>query len=294
MAGSYYNTYGSRMPYAGPNRDMTGDPAFEQWRQRQFSSQPFSGPNDPLFKMPTQRTGGASGNPFDRLKAEADPRDILQSPLYKRLQEISGGTPGQDAAKGTLTPAIGELQKMLSTTDPLGVAQLGNVVRQKGMTSLREAGAGARRRVEEAFGGIGGAADSSGLEWMKDMLRVQEAGGLGEVNRQGTEADIAGSQATAQFLQGIAQALANIGLGQGQLALGDTGSQISAAQGGLTAESFARNTWADVFSRLLHEQMRPQQKRPIGGYDKNGDPIYDYNPFPGQSSFGEYLTGRNF
>jgi hypothetical protein len=299
MPTSYYNsgygiTGGGRSPYAGPSRNMEGDPAFEAWRQRQFSSASFSGPDDPLFKMPTQRSD-AGGSPFDRLKNEADPRKIMEGDAFKRLLELSRSTQGSDASKRALDPAIAELMKYLGQTDPLGIAGLGDLVRQKGTSSLRDAGSSARRRTEESFGGAGGAADPSALAFMKDLMRVQEAGGMGEVNRAGAETSIATSQATAEFRRGLTEALASIGIGEGNLALGEMNAQTGAAGTAGTLESYARNNWADVFGRLLGDQMRGSgESRPVRGYDNRGRPVYDDNPFPGPQSFGQSMQDRNF
>ena len=95
-----------------------------------------------------------------------------------------------------------------------------------------------------------------------------------------------------QFQKGVADSLTSWGATRGGLANADAATAAGAAGSALTAESFARNTFAQVFAQLLGAGARGSGgSQPLKGYDRNGQPIYDRNPFPGINSFQSYLNG---
>jgi hypothetical protein len=292
MAGygvNYGQSGGGYGPYIGPTRAGAGDPAFDAWQQRQFSTQPFSGSEiaSGAHKMPQYAGGGRPLDPLARLKAEADPRDIMNSPAMKRLMDLanSGGR-GMAAADEAAAPAVARMREYLASNDPLGTGNLPQLVRQRGMSELRGAASGAKRRVEESFGGMHGSADPSAMAFMKELVSGNAAAGMGEVERGAAEAGISERAASESFRKGVSDSLLAWGGTRGGLAQQDDALAAGAAGQALTAESFGRNTWAQVFAQLLGAQMRGggDTSRPVNNRR-------DENPFPGIDSFGSYLGG---
>lgn len=278
---------GSNFP-AYLNQNYAG--GFEGWKQRQFSSAPF-GPGEtnvqPGMSGPAQKPMTS----VDRLKSEANPLDIMNSPAMRRLMELSNGGGALKAADETAAPAVARLREYLATNDPLGTAELPQLVRQRGTAELRGAAAGGQRRVEESFGGMHGSADPSAMAFMKEIVRGNAASGMGEVERAAAEAKIAERSGAMQFQKGVADSLTSWGATRGGLANADAATAAGAAGSALTAESFARNTFAQVFAQLLGIQNRDTgPSRPLKGYDRDGNPIYDRNPFPGIDSFGDVFS----
>lgn len=282
MAGSYYNTAQSRMPYAGPNRNMEGDPAFEAWRQRQFSTQPFSGPDDPLFKMPTvPGTAGGGSQPW-KDPASWDPRSITQSDAYKRLMAIAGTGSGAPAnARQGTAPAMDFYQKALASGDPLGTQMLPELQFQRSMGAVRDAGQTARRQINESAGGLNAASNPAMLQFMQVLAGMQGAQGIGDASRAESETRIQERSATKSFQEGVAQAMAQLQAMLGGLDISDANLMSGAAGGALTSQSYANNTWAQLMQQLLMQSMRPGPTLTPAQRGRG-----DMNPYPSPGDLG--------
>lgn len=279
-----YN-YSGAQPYAGPNRSMDGDPAFEAWRQRQFSSQPFSGPNDPMFKMPTSR--GDTSKPWNDV-AGWDPRQILQGPAYQGLLDIGQkGSGGPANARRDTAPAMDWMKQSLASGDPLGTAQYPQIQEQRGFAALRDAGRTANRQIDESSGGMNAMSDPRMAQFMKTLSGFGQAGGMGDVARMGTESRIQERSATAAFQQAVADAMSSLGLNLGGMDIADAGVKTGAFGQAGQLESFARNIFATIMGQLLQQQNRGYS--PAGSSHQGGS---DYNPFPSPGDYGTF-TGSN-
>jgi hypothetical protein len=183
--------------------------------------------------------------------------------------------------------------------DPLGTSNLPNLVRSQGAAQVRGGGETARRNIAESSGGQGARVSSEAMQFMREMSRIAEGGAMGGVEAAANQAKIQEREATAQFRRGAAESMANLGLGLGNIGLGEQGQQIGAAGQAGAMESSARNTWAQLIAQLLGQQIGYQNQpfrpsTPLRGYDQNGNPINDQNPFRGGYDFGSYLQGRDF
>lgn len=289
---SYYNT----SPYIGPNRAREGDPAFEAWRQRQFSTRPFSQAElqRGAHIMPTYAGGGAGGGRMDfgSMLQGADPRQITQSAAWQRLMALAGSNGVSQQARQDTTPAMAQLQAMMSSPDPLGTAQLPNLIRSQGAAQVRAGGETMRRNIAESSGGQGARVSSEAMQFMREMSRLGEGSAMGGVEANAKQAQLQEREATARFRQGVTESLANLGLGLGNIGLGEQGQQIGAAGQALTAESYGRNAWAQIIAQLLGQQIGYQNRPFQPSQSLRGGGMYDQNPFRGGYDFGSYLSGN--
>jgi len=252
------------------NSNIAG--GFDAWKQRQFSSNPFSEDElkggfgvQPGGALPGGFGGGGNASKPWLNPSSWDPRSITSSAPFQKLMGFANQGGGQTAqARQDVAPAMQFMQGALATKDPLGTAGTKTLIEQRGLGALRDAGQGARSRLDEAFGGVNAAASPEGMELARALTRQNEAAGIGAVNQAAQEAGIQERAATGAFQAGVAQSLGNLGLGLGGLGQNELGQQLQAATAAGGLEASANNTWADIMGSLLRTSMQPwQPARPI-------------------------------
>lgn len=252
------------------NQNING--GYDAWKQRQFSSKPFSADEisggfaiQPGGATPAGFGGNGSGSKPWMNPSSWDPRSITGSAPFQKLMGFANqGSGVADRARGDVAPALQFMQGALATKDPLGTAGTKQLVEQRGMGALREAGSAARNRLDSTFGGVNASASPEGMELARALTRQNEAAGIGAVNQAATEAGIQERAATGAFQSGVAQSLGSLGLGLGGLGAQEMGQQLSAATAAGGLEASANNTWAELMGSLLRTSMQPwQPARPI-------------------------------
>lgn len=223
------------------------DQFYPDWRSAVKSGQPYPvQPGGAIY--PGQP--GYSSNGFLQKFGDFDPREIMNSEPYKRLVELSRGTGISARARQDVDPSMQYLRGVLGTANPLGTGR-GDIVESRGLTALRTAGETARREAEESSSQYGRAADPESLSFVKGLLRMKEAEGMGGAIREGQDVALREREANESFRKAASDALSGLGLGLANTELQEGSLMTSAAQGAGQLESFARNIWAQVLSSLF-------------------------------------------
>jgi hypothetical protein len=268
---------------------------FDAWKQRQFSSDPFS--QDEVSKGWATQPGGAlpggfgggggSGSKPWMNPSSWDPRSITgRAPFQKLMGFANQGSGAAGQARQDVAPALQFMQSALATKDPLGTAGTKTLIEQRGLGALRDAGSAARGRLDDTFGGVNAAASPEGMELARALTRQNEAAGIGSVNQAAQEAGIQERAATGAFQAGVSQSLGNLGLGLGGLGQNEFGQQLQAATAAGGLEASANNTWADIMGSLLRTSMQPwQPARPIAPGQTE--------PYPYPGAPGTFTGGQN-
>jgi len=247
-------------------------------------------PGDPGYDL----VSGSSGN-YRAMFNESDPRAIMGGDAFQMLLDMARtGSSAVDLARGAMDPGMAWLHQMLQNPNPLGTGR-GDLVREEGLRALQTAVRTGARQIDEESARLGGAYDPEASSFAKGLLRVRGAEGYGGAVAAGQRADLDEQQLNKAFLQSLAQTLQNYGATYGGLESEDFRARIGAAGQAGQLESFARNTWTEVLTRLLGGGGPIQYSVEERGRAREMARPDEGEMFPRFPSFGEaYSTGERY
>ncbi len=261
--------FGSVSPY---NRNTTRDP--------------FKGLNQNI---------GQQGNQ-NRLQG-FDPRDIMQGDAFQRLMQMGQAGPGgYNTAREVMQPSLDYYGEMLGNAAPLGSGR-GQLVRNVGYGAVSSQLENMGRQVRESSTQFGRASDPEAAAWSQQMVRNRSAGAYGAAEQNAQMADLNERQMNEQFRAGIASSLSGAGMGLAGLRTSDFQARVGATGQALQSESFARNTAAELMTRIMGYGSRGgggnlpfslEDRGRLREKERQKEFGHLRSPFEGMSQFGPY------